>query len=160
MSYIEDCISGKVYLSSISDYIDNWNSGNYEESLHNYLGMTEEDYEDFIVKRRTLRDIVQLHIQPEFAFRGEGIDIETLNKNNLCLCRKNFLMKIYEKMIQPHRYINLHYSGKMRRWRCVVINEKSGTSDFSQYGNSLEEAIANSIVEFMDYYNIKNFNFY
>lgn len=153
MSYINDCIEGKVSLDTIYNYIDRWNLSNSKEPIYQYLGMTEEDYKSFCKHTETLRDIVSNHIPIEI-FNGE-IGIENVNRNNLCLGHKNFLLKKYNELLKTYQYINLHYSGRLRRWRCTIVNEKSGTTDFGQYGNSLEEALANSMFEFIDYYNIK-----
>jgi len=48
MSFVTDLVSGKATMKDVDDYIDHWHSSNSELSLHEYLGMTQLEYEFFV----------------------------------------------------------------------------------------------------------------
>ena len=51
-NFIEDCLNGVATADQLDDYIEKWHTeetGN--ESLREYLGMTEEQYTDVLLYR-------------------------------------------------------------------------------------------------------------
>ncbi len=59
-SFIEKCINGDASLDEIDDYIDEWHDSNsdIDLELHEFLGMTWEEYSLWAVKPSLLADIL------------------------------------------------------------------------------------------------------
>lgn len=57
MKFMEACISGDALLEEIEDYVDEWHEGDSEEGLHEYLGMTEEEYAIWVENDAALKTI-------------------------------------------------------------------------------------------------------
>jgi len=43
-TFMELCLAGKVCSDNIDDFIERWHANPGESELHDYLGMTEEEY--------------------------------------------------------------------------------------------------------------------
>ena len=59
-TFIEKCLSGDAFLDEIDDYIDAWHEGDSvpDRELHDYLGMTWEEYSLWMTKPSILGAIV------------------------------------------------------------------------------------------------------
>lgn len=59
-SFIDKCISGDAFLDEVDDYIDNWHDNNTSADLelHEYLGMTWQEYSLWITNHNILAVIV------------------------------------------------------------------------------------------------------
>lgn len=44
-NFIQSCLEGDAFLSEIDDFIDSWHEGDSNLSLHEFLGMTRDEYE-------------------------------------------------------------------------------------------------------------------
>lgn len=58
-NFIIDCINGITKLSKVDDYIDLWHTGTSSKPLHEFLGMTLEDYHLFVKDENHLKTIIQ-----------------------------------------------------------------------------------------------------
>ena len=70
-TFVDLCLEGKILLDEIDDFIDQWHETPQRRELHDYLGMTQEEYSlwlrvpdalSYIIKARheskPLKDIV------------------------------------------------------------------------------------------------------
>lgn len=57
MTFIDLCLEGKT--PSIDDYIDLWHEGDSELSLAEYLGFRDNEYELWVSKPASLREILE-----------------------------------------------------------------------------------------------------
>jgi len=59
-SFIERCISGDAFLDEIDDYVDIWHDDSTSEDveLHEYLGMTWQEYSLWVTNPNILGSIV------------------------------------------------------------------------------------------------------
>lgn len=57
-NFILNCINGDALLSEIDDYIDLWHDSDTGLSLHDFLGMTKEEYALFVEDEQYLATIV------------------------------------------------------------------------------------------------------
>lgn len=54
-SFIEKCLEGGVLFSEIHDYIEQWHeSADIDVPLNEYLGMTQEEYDLFVMDEKNL----------------------------------------------------------------------------------------------------------
>lgn len=61
-SFIAKCIEGEALLSDIDDYIDEWHDiAPQNETLHDFLGMTWEEYSLWLADPDVLPYIVTAH---------------------------------------------------------------------------------------------------
>lgn len=60
-NFIHDCLSGDATVNDIDDYIDVWHTSNSAEELHQFLGMTEDEYSLFVTNPNCLLSIVAAH---------------------------------------------------------------------------------------------------
>lgn len=58
-TFIEKCISGDALLEEIEDYIDEWHNSQYECELHEFLGLTEYEYDIWFENNSMLVFIVE-----------------------------------------------------------------------------------------------------
>ena len=72
-SFVEQCINGNASLDEIDDYIDAWHDSDSdtEIELHEYLGMTWEEYSSWAVKPKFLAWIINA--------RRKGIELNEKN---------------------------------------------------------------------------------
>jgi len=68
MKFMDACMSGDALLEEIEDYVDEWHEGDSDEELHEYLGMTEEEYTIWVENDAALKTI--------FHARKVGVPIE------------------------------------------------------------------------------------
>ncbi|PZU96024.1 MAG: hypothetical protein DCE90_11395 [Pseudanabaena sp.] len=77
-SFIEKCINGDASLDEIDNYIDEWHDSDSDMSLelHEFLGMTWEEYSLWVVKPRFLAWIINARrkgvISSEEKFKQES----------------------------------------------------------------------------------------
>ena len=60
-NFIIDCISGDALMSDINDYIDKWHDGDSSLPLHEFLGMTNEEYVFFVEDENYIGSIITAH---------------------------------------------------------------------------------------------------
>jgi hypothetical protein len=62
-SFIQLCIEGKAKPESIEDWVDEWHDldVNIPMPLHEYLGMTWEEYGQWVQNPSTLSAIIEAH---------------------------------------------------------------------------------------------------
>lgn len=62
MSFIEDCVAGKAVKEDVDEYIDRWTSitgkGESHVSLRDFLGMSVNEYEWFLLCESNLENII------------------------------------------------------------------------------------------------------
>jgi hypothetical protein len=68
-TYVDDCLGGRATLEDINDYIDAWHDGDDPRELHDFLGMTWDEYRLWVERPASLRHIL-------FA-RRHGIPVES-----------------------------------------------------------------------------------
>ena len=62
-TFVERCARGELLLEEIDDFVDEWHDEDYEEELHEYLGMTLEEYSLWVADPDVLPFIVTAHIE-------------------------------------------------------------------------------------------------
>lgn len=87
-NFIEDCLAGNALLTDIDVYIDAWHNGDSTTSLHEYLGMTFEEYTAYIETDDNLPFIV--------AARKKQIKFNTVTNKELytLAARTDDLLKV------------------------------------------------------------------
>lgn len=60
-SFVSDCIHGIALLEDIDDYIDQWHEGGTGQTLHDFLGMTRQEYNAYLLDESALAFIVKAH---------------------------------------------------------------------------------------------------
>lgn len=89
MNFIEMVIAGQANVEDVNDFIDYWN--NYEDSnisLSQYLGLTIEEYANFVKDSSSLVDIVEKRKSQSF-----NLDFKSLNGNPYDLLTKIGVLK-------------------------------------------------------------------
>lgn len=62
-TWVDRCINGTEQPSNIHDYITNWHSdGTTDKSLIEYLGMTQEEYLEFLFDDDSVYKIIKKRI--------------------------------------------------------------------------------------------------
>ncbi len=63
MNFIQLCLSGEVLEEDIDEFIDNWHEGKagQYQSLHEFLGMSWEEYSIWVIKPSSLPLILSAH---------------------------------------------------------------------------------------------------
>jgi hypothetical protein len=61
--FIDLCMKGEYLLEDIDDFIDEWHEGEFEEELHDFLGMSREEYALWAAKPHILPYIVKARMQ-------------------------------------------------------------------------------------------------
>lgn len=59
LNFMELCLQGKALPEEIDDYIDAWHEGDSDESLHEYLGMSSEEYSLWIKNPNAIHSIIE-----------------------------------------------------------------------------------------------------
>lgn len=80
-NFINDCLTGDAFLSDIDDYIHAWHIGNSELSLHEYLGMTFDEYAGYVENEDLLPFIVTAH--------KRKIDFRSFAKNEISMAARS-----------------------------------------------------------------------
>lgn len=57
-NFIQNCLTGDALLDEIDDYIDEWHDGDSELPLHDYLGMSWDEYAAWIESPENLTYII------------------------------------------------------------------------------------------------------
>jgi hypothetical protein len=61
--FIDLVVSGDVAIHEVDDYVETWHEGNYTCTLHEYLGLTDFEYNNFLLQHSALREIVDYRIE-------------------------------------------------------------------------------------------------
>lgn len=59
--FITLCVNGEVLLDDIDDFVEEWHEGSYTGTLHDFLGMTWEEYSLWVADNDILPFIVTSH---------------------------------------------------------------------------------------------------
>lgn len=76
-SFIEKCLRGEVLMEKIDDFVNEWHEGKSDIELHNFLGMTWEEYSLWVADPAILPFIVIAH-KANCDLRAILEDLETL----------------------------------------------------------------------------------
>lgn len=57
-NFITKCINGSAQITEIDDYINSWHLSESTETLHDYLGFTEEEYSLWILNTKSLEQLI------------------------------------------------------------------------------------------------------
>ncbi len=60
-TFIGKCLSGDALYEDIDDYIDLWHNSDSEEKLHEFLGMTHDEYIEWVKHPDILPSIIANH---------------------------------------------------------------------------------------------------
>lgn len=80
-NFIQNCINGDALLSEIDDYIDLWHESDTDLSLHEFLGMTKEEYALFVDDEQYLATIV--------TARKENGSIKQIIENQIAMAARS-----------------------------------------------------------------------
>lgn len=58
-NFIDRCVKGEVLLDEIDDFVDSWHESDSDQDIHEYLGMTEEEYSLWVANPDILPFIVK-----------------------------------------------------------------------------------------------------
>lgn len=73
-TFIDDCLNGISRPSHIDDYIESWHNSPFEQpALHEYLGLTQKEYNCWVEGSRSIEDIVFDHMVEEIACLNQEI---------------------------------------------------------------------------------------
>lgn len=59
-TFLGQCVAGTASVDDVDDWIDRWHEGDSDKSLHDYLGMTWEEYSNFALSHDALKHIVEI----------------------------------------------------------------------------------------------------
>ncbi|WP_406725491.1 hypothetical protein WJ438_13690 [Streptomyces sp. GD-15H] len=59
--FLQDALSGRAGVADIDAYVDAWHDSDSDLSLHEYLGLTWDEYRLWVEKPESLRYIVAAH---------------------------------------------------------------------------------------------------
>ena len=62
-SFLDRCLSGDALIEDIDDYIDDWHQGDSDQSLHEFLGMTRDEYRFWVKDPNCLPYIVSARVR-------------------------------------------------------------------------------------------------
>jgi hypothetical protein len=71
--FIERCLSSDPLPDDINDEIDRWHNSDSQEQLHDFLGMTWDEYKLWVENPKTLNSIIEKRLYQE---HGELVDKE------------------------------------------------------------------------------------
>jgi hypothetical protein len=57
-TFVERCLQGRANLDEIDDYIDEWRNSTDDRELHDYLGMSWDEYRLWVERPAALRHIL------------------------------------------------------------------------------------------------------
>ena len=60
-NFVEDCIMGRRLMIEIDEYVDEWLDGDSDISLHEFSGMSEQEYVLFVQDEAYLPLIITAH---------------------------------------------------------------------------------------------------
>lgn len=60
-NFIEECVNGKARISDVDDYVDLWHETKTDQSISEFLGMTNKEYELFVKDEKYLESIITAH---------------------------------------------------------------------------------------------------
>lgn len=60
-NFIDKCLRGEALLEEVDDYVDEWYDSDTQETLAEYLGMTDTEYDVWTMDASSLRYIVIAH---------------------------------------------------------------------------------------------------
>ncbi len=60
-NFVKDVINADALLEQIDDYIEQWHESDTDLSIHDYLGMTEEEYFLWVEADFYLKYIIEAH---------------------------------------------------------------------------------------------------
>ncbi len=60
-SFIELCLKGQAFAQDIDDYVENWHKGKFAQTLVAFLGMTETEYNAWMLDGSILPYIIKAH---------------------------------------------------------------------------------------------------
>lgn len=61
MNFVQKVIAGDASVNEIDDYIDAWHMGDSGMPISEFLGMTREEYYEWIYDPRVIKHIIETH---------------------------------------------------------------------------------------------------
>lgn len=58
-NFIDLCVSGECLLEDMDDFIDEWHDGDYHNELHEFLGMSWDEYGSWLADSGVLPIIIE-----------------------------------------------------------------------------------------------------
>lgn len=62
-TFVELCVQGKVLPSEIDDYIEEWHVSEEASEIHDFLGMTWDEYSAYVAQPDLLDHIITAHLE-------------------------------------------------------------------------------------------------
>ncbi len=62
-NFINDCINADALLEEIDDYVKEWHDSDTEMTIHEFLGMTQEEYFLWVENDCILKYIIKAHTE-------------------------------------------------------------------------------------------------
>lgn len=60
-NFIDCCLNGTALLEDIDDWIDEWHAGSSDLALHEFLGMSSDEYSSWVSMDQLLPFIITAH---------------------------------------------------------------------------------------------------
>ena len=60
MTYIEQVLDGTATAEDIDDFVDSWHDGSDDRQIHDYLGLTWEEYSNWVIAPDSLNHIIAI----------------------------------------------------------------------------------------------------
>ena len=57
-TFVEDCLAGRALPAEIDDHVERWHESDSSLGLHEFLGMTQEEYAWWVERPETLPAIL------------------------------------------------------------------------------------------------------
>ena len=57
-SFVDKCLAGDAFAHEMDDFIDKWHEGGEDQELHEFLGMTEQEYDVWVERPESLSYIL------------------------------------------------------------------------------------------------------
>lgn len=60
MNFLEACVAGEEIPDKVDDWIERWHTGGSDKELHEWLGMTWEEYGNWVSAPGCLAHIIEI----------------------------------------------------------------------------------------------------
>jgi len=116
-TYIEQLISGDASISNIDNYIELWHNSDSILELHEFLGMTIEEYSDYLTDETSLSNFISFEIWEspnEITFCYKRDRLTSLIPDDASLIYSITESNYNNAMINCHKFLD---------WEPYQINE-------------------------------------
>lgn len=81
-TFVEKCLNGDVLLDEVDEYVETWHTADTDQSLPEFLGMTEEEYNAWVLDESVLPYILKARKYHQSLERVLEHDVERVAARN------------------------------------------------------------------------------